>query len=211
MTILALEFSSNRRSVALADGRGMILAEAVDETGGRGTGAFGLVERALAAAKLAREAVAVVAVGLGPGSYTGIRAAIAVAQGWQLGRGVRLLGISSMASLAAQAQTEKIYGRLDLVVDAQRNEYYLAEWDILQTERREITPLRLVTAAELAARQSAGQRCAGPQMDRLLYPTAAAVAALAVGRGDFVCGATLEPVYLRASTFVKAPVSRSAV
>jgi tRNA threonylcarbamoyladenosine biosynthesis protein TsaB len=86
MAILALEFSSVRRSVALADAAGAVLAEAVEESTGRGTSAFGLIEQALSVAQLTREAVAVVAVGLGPGSYTGIRAAIAVAQGWRVRR-----------------------------------------------------------------------------------------------------------------------------
>jgi len=94
MTILALEFSSERRSVALARD-GIVLSEAVEQTGGRATNALGLIESALATAGLSRDEIEVIAVGLGPGSYTGIRAAIAVAQGWQLARGVKLLGISS--------------------------------------------------------------------------------------------------------------------
>ena len=71
-----------------------------------------------------------IAVGLGPGSYTGIRAAIAMAQGWQLARGVKLLGVSSAEALAAQAQAENIFGRVNLVIDAQRGEFYLATWEI---------------------------------------------------------------------------------
>ena len=63
-------------------------------------GNLALVERALAQANCRREEIAVVAVGLGPGSYTGIRSAIALAQGWQLGRGVKTLGISSVECLA---------------------------------------------------------------------------------------------------------------
>ena len=105
MTILALEFSSAQRSVAIARD-GDVLAEA-SETGGRGTNAFGLIEKVLAAAKIGREEIECLAVGLGPGSYTGIRVALSIAQGWQLARGVKLLGIGSVECLAAQAQAEK--------------------------------------------------------------------------------------------------------
>ena len=49
-----------------------------------------------------------------------------MAQGWQLARGVKLLGVSSAECLAAQAQAEKIFGRVNVVIDAQRNEFYLA-------------------------------------------------------------------------------------
>jgi tRNA threonylcarbamoyl adenosine modification protein YeaZ len=124
MMILAFEFSTAQRSVALARD-GMVLAAAVETGGYRVTNAFGLTEKVLAQAKISREEIEVVAVGLGPGSYTGIRAAIAVAQGWQLARGVKLLGVSSADSLAAQAQAAKIFGRVNVVIDAQRGEFYL--------------------------------------------------------------------------------------
>src|ERR1700744_507167 len=94
MTILALEFSSEQRSVALARD-GQLLAE-THEIGGRATNAFSLIEKILAEARLERDAITAVAVGLGPGSYTGIRAAIAMAQGWQLARNIRLIGVSSV-------------------------------------------------------------------------------------------------------------------
>src|SRR5471032_627275 len=120
MTILALEFSSPQRSVAIARD-GIVLSE-TSELGGRNTAAFGMIEKILVEAKNEREEVEVIVVGLGPGSYTGIRAAIALAQGWQLAREIKLLGVSSVEAIAAQAQAEKIFGRVNVVIDAQRNE-----------------------------------------------------------------------------------------
>jgi tRNA threonylcarbamoyladenosine biosynthesis protein TsaB len=208
MTILALEFSSAQRSVALARD-GLVLAEAVEGGGGRGTAAFGLIEKVLATAKISRAEITTIAVGLGPGSYTGIRAAIAMAQGWQLAAGVRLLGVSSADCLAAQAQAEKIFGRVNVVIDAQRGEFYVATWDISAGARNEISPLKIIPAGELAARLAAGEMVVGPEMARVLFPAAAAVARLATERLDFVPGEKLEPVYLRATSFVKAPAARS--
>ena len=207
MIVLALEFSSERRSVALARG-GAVLAEAVEQTGGRGTNVFALVEKVLADAKILREEIEVLAVGLGPGSYTGIRAAIAVAQGWQLARGVKVLGVNSAEALAAQAQAEKILGRVNVAIDAQRGEFYLATWEISATAQREVASLKIVPAAELQARLAAGEICVGPEMKTVLLPAAAMVAQLAAGRSDFIAGEKLEPVYLRETTFVKAPPAR---
>lgn len=204
MTILAFEFSSEQRSVALARG-GMVLSEAAESGGYRVTRAFGLMEKALADAKVLREEVEVIAVGLGPGSYTGIRAAIALAQGWQLARNVQLLGVSSAESLVAQAQAEKIFGRVNVVIDAQQGEYYLAGWDISAAERREILPLKIVSATELEARKAAGEICVGPEAGRILFPAAAMVARLAASRTNYVAGEKLEPIYLRKTAFVKAP------
>ena len=204
--ILALEFSSARRSVAVARGES-VLAEAVAQTTGRGTDAFGLIEKVLSEAGVSREAVEVIAVGLGPGSYTGIRAAIAVAQGWQLARGVKLLGISSMEGLAIQAQAEGMTGTADLVVDAQRAEFYVARWEISNSAIREIEPLRIASGTEMAARKAGGIICAGPETERKLFPSATAIAKLASERVDFVVGEKLEPIYLRETSFVKASSS----
>jgi tRNA threonylcarbamoyladenosine biosynthesis protein TsaB len=184
---------------------GVVLAEAC-ELGGRDTKAFALIEKVLAAAKIAREEIEMIVVGLGPGSYTGIRAAIAVAQGWQLARGVKLLGISSAECLAAQAQG--IFGRVNVVIDAQRGEFYLATWEISAAARAEIAPLKIVTAAEIAARKNAGEICAGPAAEPVLFPSATMLARLATGREDFLPGEQLVPIYLREVNFVKSPPSR---
>ena len=207
--ILALEFSSLRRSVALADHTGMVLAEAVDSTGGRGTNALGLIAKVLAAKNIPRSNVQVLAVGLGPGSYAGIRAAIAIAQGWHLARGAKLLGIRSTDSMGAGAQTEKRFGRVNFVVDAQRGEFYLSAWEISGLERRELSPLRIVTSAELENRKASGEICAGPDTEPPLFPTAAMAAALAQTRSDFVSAEMLAPVYLREPGFVKVTPGRN--
>jgi len=204
MIVLALEFSSDRRSAALARG-GSILAEAVEQTTDRTTHALRLVEQVLAAAKLSREEIEVIAVGLGPGSYTGIRAAIAMAQGWQLARRIKLLGINSVEAMAAQAQAEKIFGRTHFAVDAQRGEFYLAGWEISEGERREILPLQIVPAAAMISPKNADEICLGPEQERKFFPTAAALARLAAGRQDFVQGCQLVPIYLRETAFVKSP------
>ena len=219
MTILALEFSSMRRSAAVLDwgkasgsplSKPAKLAEAV-ETGPGGTGAFGLIESALAGAGLTREQIEIIAVGLGPGSYTGIRAALSVAQGWQLARGVKLLGVSSAECLAAQAQVEKIWGRINVVIDAQRNEFYLASYEISSEGWQEVQPLRIVPMAELKPRTGADEIWVGPEAARWLpegknlFPSATTLARLAAEKGNFVPGDQLTPIYLRETMFVKAP------
>ena len=148
MTILALEFSSPQRGVAVLSPGGVV--EAV-EAGGRSTAAFGMIEKVLAEAIIEREAIDMIAVGLGPGSYTGIRAAISVAQGWQLARETKLLGISSAEAIAAQAQAEKIFGRVNVMVDAQRGEFYLAAFEISDASCKNVEQLRISSLACMAS------------------------------------------------------------
>ncbi len=214
MTILALEFSSPQRSVAVLRTDGAVTAAEVVETGGRGTNAFGMIEQALAQAKIEREQIETIAVGLGPGSYTGVRAAISVAQGWQLACGVTLAGIGSAECLAAQARAEKLFGRVNIVVDAQRNEIYLAGYDVSADGWQEIESLKILPAAEISLRSAAGGCFIGPEVTRwfpggrVMYPRAAMLAELASRRSRFVPGDKLEPIYLRETSFVKAPPSR---
>jgi len=238
MTILALEFSSSQRSVAVLSSNRRnepceshfssvpgklgaritrpsegVICEAI-ETGGKGTRAFSLIEQVLAEAKIEREQIDVIAVGLGPGSYTGIRVALSVAQGWQLaspnGR-MKLLGVSSAECVAAQAQAEKISGRVNVVIDAQRNEFYLASYEISAAGRKEVEPLRILTRAEVESRAAAKEILIGPEVTRwfpngrMVFPRAAMLGQLALNRNDFAAGNQLEPIYLRETNFVKAP------
>jgi tRNA threonylcarbamoyladenosine biosynthesis protein TsaB len=215
MKILAIEFSSERRSVAIcADGQVRGRAE---ETGGRESKAFHLIERALSDAKLEREAIDCLTVGLGPGSYTGIRLAISIAQGWQVARSVRLLGIGTVECLAAQAQAQKLFGRVNIVIDAQRNEFYFASYGLSASERSVIEPLRLLALDEATVRCATGITLVWPDLpgrlpgSRVLLPDAGTLGLLAMTRADFVSGDKLEPVYLRETNFVKAPPLRSAI
>jgi tRNA threonylcarbamoyladenosine biosynthesis protein TsaB len=185
------------------------MAEAI-ETGAGGTKAFELVEKALAGAGVTREQIEIIAVGLGPGSYAGIRVALSIAQGWQLARSVKLLGVSSVECLAAQAQAEKFFGRVNVVIDAQRNEFYLARYEISAHGWKEIQPLQIVSPAQMERQTATDEIQVGPEVTRLwpegkiLFPSASTVARLAAGRNDFVPGNQLTPIYLREAIFAKA-------
>ncbi|MBP9903657.1 MAG: tRNA (adenosine(37)-N6)-threonylcarbamoyltransferase complex dimerization subunit type 1 TsaB [Verrucomicrobiota bacterium] len=218
MKLLALEFSSVQRSVAVvvagADGRPLATGEVVETATGHGMKPFALIEEALRAASVEREQIEVIAVGLGPGSYTGIRAAIALAQGWQLATGVKLLGVSSAEGVAAQVQTDGLTGKFSVVIDAQREEFYVADYEFGPGGMRAVAPLRLGTLAEVREREGAGERLVGPEVarwfpkGRVVFPRAVRLGERAVTRNDFVAGEKLEPIYLRATAFVKALPSR---
>ena len=239
MKILALEFSSSERSVAVVQGAGPRLATKSDpvsahevasafkgakqipglkivefvETGALGANVIGMIDSALREAQCERQQIECLAVGLGPGSYNGIRLAIAVAQGWQLASGddrIKLVGVSSADCIAAQSLEEGIAGPVNVVIDAQRGEFYLAGY-ILGWN---VEPLRLVGLQELQRRAAAGEQFIGPdvaaqlQTGHRVFPRAATLGRQAVGRRDFVEGERLEPIYLREPSFVKAPPPR---
>ena len=216
MKILALEFSSEQRGVAVVstDATTASVLAVAGETGAQSVQATQLIERALAEAGLARGDIEGLAVGLGPGSYMGIRIAIALAQGWQLAREVKLLGVSSVAALAAAAWEEGLRGRVQVAIDAQRAEVYLAGYELTDVGAQERSPLRLAPMAEARTLGEAGETVIGPEVNRwfeggkVRFPQARQLGLLAARREDFVAGETLEPIYLRAVSFVKAPPTR---
>lgn len=219
MMLLAIEFSSASRSVALIEqahpGRPAVVLAALSEEGARSAKPLPLIETVLTRAGVHRDRVDTLAVGLGPGSYTGIRSAIALAQGWQLARAVRLLGVSTVDCLAFQAQAQGWLGSVSLAIDAQRDEFYLATYKITARERLLTEPLKLVTREELRLHaEEPGRVLAGPGAPkgvpnlRVLFPQAAALGYLAAASKDNISGEKLEPVYLREVAFVKAPPPR---
>jgi tRNA threonylcarbamoyl adenosine modification protein YeaZ len=202
MIALALEFSSDRRSVAVGRA-GQLLAE-VTHLGTVNTPVFALIAEALRQASVEREDVGQLVVGLGPGSYTGVRIAISAAQGWQLATGATCVGVNSLENLA-----RSVTDRILLAVDAQRGEFASA-W---AEAGRLLEPIRLRSKDELLGRLGLGEWVGGPDLERLLpgarplFPTAAGALALAVN-AVAVPAETLTPSYLREASFVKAPPTR---
>ena len=216
MKILGFDFSSIQRSVAFVQtgpGKENLSVEAV-ETGGRAANAFAMAESVLAQAQVEREQIECIAVGIGPGSYTGIRAAIALAQGWELARQVKLVGISSAEAIAAEAFEQGLREPVAVIIDAQRTEFYVSEYELGASDTRELTGLRLASLQDVRAVEERGFLMVGPEVNkwfpagRVLFPRAAWVAQLAGRARDFVTGETLLPIYLRQTTFVKAPPAR---
>lgn len=101
--LLAFDTSSAACTVALFDGAGTCVARA-DEVIGRGH-AERLVP--MIAELMDGRAASEILVGVGPGSFTGIRVAIAAAHGLAIGWGAELKGMSSLALLAAGAARDR--------------------------------------------------------------------------------------------------------
>jgi tRNA threonylcarbamoyladenosine biosynthesis protein TsaB len=101
--ILAFDTSSAACTAALFDGSGACLARR-DEMIGRGHS-----ERLvpMVAELLEGRTADQVLVGIGPGSFTGIRVAVAAAHGMAIGWGAELLGFSSLALIAAGVERDR--------------------------------------------------------------------------------------------------------
>ena len=93
--ILALDASTQRGSVALVRGREVVQEHFPETPRGRGGALFSALAKILRGQPEIRRVV----VGVGPGSYNGIRSAIAVAWGLATARDIPLVGIASILGL----------------------------------------------------------------------------------------------------------------
>jgi tRNA A37 threonylcarbamoyladenosine modification protein TsaB len=104
-------------------------------------------------------------------------------------------------------------GRINIAIDAQRNEFYLETFEINEQRCQCLEALHLIGLGIISSRLQAGEIVAGPDAaklpgSRLLFPRAATLATMGQNRNDFVLGEDLSPIYLRQTTFVKAPSPR---
>lgn len=229
--ILALDASTPRTVVAVgwvdADARAQALVAGDDADDGDQASAT-LTTRmaaALSRAGIEARALAAVACGRGPGTFTGTRVAVATAKGLAYGLGRPVVPVSTLAAVAGSLGPEHA-GTVLAVVDARRGEVYggrfrcaggrdgglprleaegeervatLAAW--LEAIAPWPTDLRVVGSGVAAQRESVPAELSAAAVP-LPGPTAAglwAASVAAFSAGQACHPAVLEAVYLRAS------------
>lgn len=136
MRILAIETSSARGSVALVEGLVSVCCLEHERANAHGESILPLIEEALALAGWNRSQLDRVAVGSGPGSFTGLRVGIAIAQGLSEGLEVPLVGVPSLFAMALAVPSEQPGCRCALV-DARKGELFASAYDPDGRERME--------------------------------------------------------------------------
>ncbi|WP_026781877.1 tRNA (adenosine(37)-N6)-threonylcarbamoyltransferase complex dimerization subunit type 1 TsaB [Pleomorphomonas koreensis] len=124
MLTLALDTANDRIAVALA-GEGREFARVEILTRGHAERLFPLIDELFAEAGTEIGRVGRIAVNVGPGSFTGIRIAVAAARGLGLALGVPVVGIDALRLIAASLD-EPAGGPVLSAVDARRGEVYAA-------------------------------------------------------------------------------------
>jgi tRNA threonylcarbamoyl adenosine modification protein YeaZ len=129
MVILALDAALARCSATLVDGGRVVAARRVE--GARGQMALaGMVQAVLAGVD--PSGLDGVAVTVGPGSFTGLRSAIALAHGVALGAGSPVVGVSVAEALAAGAVG--LMGRaLWVAIDTKRGRVFLTREGVAES------------------------------------------------------------------------------
>ena len=162
---------------------------------------------------IAKSQLDAIAVGRGPGAFTGVRLAIAIAQGIALALERPVVGVSTLAALAMQADGDRVLA----AIDARMGEVYLGAFERHADGMRALGA-ETVVKPDLARVPDGDWACVGtgfgaadgvllrrlqaaPRLlDAGALPHAADVARLAAAafaRGEAVAPERIEPAYLR--------------
>jgi tRNA threonylcarbamoyladenosine biosynthesis protein TsaB len=129
MKILALECSTELLSVAVYGGGE--LSQRIDDAGNRhGDRLLRLIDAVLVDARVSKLDLGAVAFGCGPGAFTGVRMAVAAAQGIAYGLDIPALPVSSLAALAQEAFDRDAATPILALADARMGEVYAGYFDV---------------------------------------------------------------------------------
>ena len=209
--LLAFDTSTEILSVAV-HGAGGAPVFACDGPGGAQASAdlIPAIEKLLAQGGLRLAELDAIAFGRGPGSFTGLRTACAVAQGLGFGAGVPVLALDTLLAVAEDARERTGVDQVVAVLDARMGEVYVAAYEQVGGSWRTVAEPALKDPAEVVV--PAGWALAGNAVDLVAervghagariaaLPTAAALlrlAAAALAAGPARPAAEALPLYLR--------------
>jgi tRNA threonylcarbamoyladenosine biosynthesis protein TsaB len=145
---LAFDTSTDRMSIGVSDGAQQWLHEGA---GGplSSTSLIPAILQLLADAGLRLDQLDAIAFGRGPGSFTGLRTACAVAQGLALGAGVPVLPVDSLLALAEEARFQWAHSHtvpqtITALLDARMDEMYVQPFRLIDGTCHALAPCVLV-------------------------------------------------------------------
>ena len=149
MKLLALDTATELCSAALwTDGAS--LTRECQRPRGSGELILGLIEELLVEAGMRLQGLDAIAFGCGPGAFTGVRLALAVAQGLGISAGLPLLPISDLRALALRAfNADGAPTRALICQDARMSEVY---WGCFQYGAGAVPPAAEAVSAPAAVR-----------------------------------------------------------
>jgi tRNA threonylcarbamoyladenosine biosynthesis protein TsaB len=168
MKLLAFDTSTDTMGIAVCHSAGGPMQQWELSSIGGAQASSGLIAGVLdlmQQARLALPELDAICFGSGPGSFTGLRTACAVAQGLAFGAGVPVLPVDSLLAVAEQARftalQDQHQGVVTALLDARMDEMYMASFRFEAAEWTTLQSSVLVRPEDFAATHAGLQRTAG--------------------------------------------------
>ena len=150
MLTLAIDTATKVCSVALCRDQEILATYDISMGMTHSEGLLPQLEQLLQRTKIAKEAIDLIAISMGPGSFTGLRIGLATAEAMAYTWKCKLHGVNTLKALAYNLPLEGMV--LSPVLDAQKGNYYQALYQWQQGELVELAPLQVVNKVELVDR-----------------------------------------------------------
>ncbi len=121
-----MDTSSARGVVGIVRGNEVLSHRWGDTPGASSEGLLPMIVECLEAARMGLGGIYAMAVGRGPGSFTGTRISLATAKGFAFGRGIPIVTVSSMEAAALDAMVD---GVVAVALDAKKGEVLVAAYE----------------------------------------------------------------------------------
>jgi tRNA threonylcarbamoyladenosine biosynthesis protein TsaB len=146
-TLLIIDTSSMHCAVALQ--RGDVLLERVSEAQRQSAQrVLPMISELLLEAKIQLGDIDIIAVVAGPGSFTGVRIGVAVAQGLSMSAAIPVVPLSSLALLAIATVSENSFDRVLVSEEAREGELYFAAYQFSDRQGVELVGREQVALIE---------------------------------------------------------------
>lgn len=213
MLILALDTSTDACTVSLVGEPGPAHEITIPVRTGHAGSLLPLIDELFSLSPIAKEDIDLIAVGIGPGSFTGIRIGIATAKGLALALDRPLAGVNTLDALARGALPSSL--PMMPVIDARKSEIFCA---LYAPEGSSLTKPLNIRPEELAGmvtsptlfmgnaiplyRETLSRTLGGNYVEApedLWYPRASVIGRMAAEQRALGALAPAQPLYVRAS------------
>lgn len=220
MKILHIETSSKNCSVAISDGEDLLcVCEEVSENYKQSESLHTFVEWALEGAEISLKDLDAVSLGMGPGSYTGLRIGSSAAKGFCYGLKIPLIAVNSLETMIEPFLSQN-FDYIIPLLDARRMEVYTAVFDgisgnmITETEAKildetsfqDFKDKKVMFVGDGSTKAKEILQLSEAEFSETSYPSARYLVKKAVGKfnnKEFEDVAYFEPFYLKEFQGVK--------
>jgi tRNA threonylcarbamoyladenosine biosynthesis protein TsaB len=164
MIFLALDTSTERGAIGLSVRSGLVFESSTETARHHGRDLIPRLAATLREAGQSIRDIDALAVGLGPGSYTGLRVGLTAAKTLAYATRAPLIGLDSLEAIARNAPADA--SAISVIADAQRGQLYVAEYARVSPDRLISTrSCQIEHVSAWLARLEPGTLVLGPALD----------------------------------------------